>query len=167
MAPPSVVNPVAQPRHGIRFTIGQGMLVIALFGVAFAVLPIQVGLVAVPAAILAYIGRKCAGRQKAPLGSIGCLLCLIGIILGSVTGMVWIGAMVTAAVISMRLGVFVADIGRVAAAPQKLLETGNSDARAELVLVEQLLMQARKDGDEFVAEKLRNYKARLKNQLKA
>ncbi len=171
-----------------RFTIGQGMTVIAALAVAFAIMPMPVAIVA---AFLTYslvvLGR---GRplKPTPLSrSFGCLFSFCGLVGGLVVGswsdvhlrssgrvgdseLFWIAGVnarglfggLTARILGRFLG------GKLAGDLESTavrLDSKRDKTQAQLKLVEHLLRRAHEDGDEEVTSKLAEFRAKLEHEL--
>ncbi len=171
-------------RRPPQFTIGQLTVVIAVTGVALALVRMGAGVlvIVIGCLVLMYRSRLPYG---APERAIGCLGAVVGFLGASVLGMVLTGVAariglpkygVTAAVvvsgtiIGYLAGRFIALAlyhRRARDTKQRRLEASDpvtfrrKQLLAECKLVEQLMAQAEKDGDDETRTKLAAYRAKL------
>jgi hypothetical protein len=153
-----------------RFTIGQGMIVIAVLAVLFASLPMAVAVnVAFAVTCLVAIGRNRLLSEP-----VGCILCLLGLLTGPAAVVIWLFGpriagsdsflFVVIAVSSIAGGLGAARLRRPTRSAKRFAPHQNETQR-EFELVEDLLKRARKDGDEVVIAKLSEYRVKLKQRL--
>jgi hypothetical protein len=151
-----------------RFTIGQGMILIALLAVAFANMPMPLAInVAFATICLLAIGRK-----RLLFEPIGCVSCFLGLLtsvtaveawlLGSRTPgdktllLVFAGSMIVGLLGAARLR-------RPGLTLDKRARHGD-ETEIELDRVGHLLRCAQDDGDEIVISKLTEYRAKLERE---
>lgn len=183
-------NAIVHTRRGFRFTIGQGMMVIALLAVAMAMMPMPAAVaLAVLTARLLVFGRNQSRNRTRAFSSVGCPLCLLGFLVGAMTGMIWPNTSTDCGLVVIPFALGFGLAGSVIAAVAGLAvslalprrppsshdrsESNNeqstridcNDTQAELERVEQLLRHARRHDDDVVTAKLRDYKERLENDL--
>jgi hypothetical protein len=176
-----------QPRLRFRFTIGQGMAVIAVLGVIFAVFPMPL---AIPAALmmaLVYVLPRDPNSRGTPrAASFGCLFGLLGCPVGAfiamqllraVTGRlrgVGDDAIALGAAVGGLLGALTAGVAwhymSLALAPPRMAcqehrKSPREALRKEIEMVDGLLVFARKQEDEEVRVKLADYKSKLERDL--
>jgi hypothetical protein len=168
-----------------RFTIGQGMAVIAALAVTFAFLPMPVAIFLIFITLLLVlhwlvVARR-TQRSSPSLGeTIGCLSCFAGFfggaILGDSLGADYSGLSFGVVLCSGFLGASIAGIvGHFVALtlPREPLpspsvsnaKTKREAAQAEIELVERLLVQAAEENDEEIRTKLAAYHAGLVQSL--
>jgi hypothetical protein len=159
--------------RGFRFTIGQGMTVIAALAVAFAIMPMPLAIdVAFATTCLVAIAHN-RSRSSTALTllsePVGCLFCFLGLLaVGGVIGG-WLLRPGTIAdvdpwfifLISSMAGLFGAARLRRTKATTEARGPDRDGPEAELKRVEHLLRRAHEDGDEVVISKLTAYRTRL------
>jgi hypothetical protein len=166
--------------RGFRFTIGQGMVVIALSAVAFAFMP-------APAAVVLTLATPCLIalghrriRQPTLLSeSIVAIFVFFGLFggvaLGRWCGVVanddrWIDDDDLCALAGIFTGVVLGRlVGTAILGPSILAneapDAKHADTRFELKVVEEMLRRAHEDGDEITISKLTDYRAKLEHDL--
>jgi len=156
--------------RGFRFTIGQGMAVIAALAVLFAVLPLTLAI----NVALATAGLVAIGRSRLFIQPLGCVLCFLGLLLGLAALEGWIislwrvgsavswGSFAVCSFILASLGIALL---RQPARSAKSSAPIVYETKAELRLVESLLRRANEDGDDVVVMKLTEYRAKLEHEL--
>jgi uncharacterized membrane protein YhaH (DUF805 family) len=168
-------------RRPPQFTIGQLTVVIAVIGVILALVRIGLGAVVIVIGCLVLMHRSRL-PYGAPERAIGCLGAVVGFLGASVLGMVLPGliglptygvaaaVVVSGTIIGYLAGRFIALAlyhRRARDAKQRRLEASDPVAfrrkqlLAECKLVEQLMAQAEKDGDDETRTKLAAYRAKL------
>jgi hypothetical protein len=168
---------VSSAHGGFRFTIGQGMAIIAVLAVLFAILPMPLAInVAIATACLVAIGRNRLVAEP-----LGCVLCFVGLLVGVVALEGWFyslwkpggetpwGAFIIVSLLVGGMGAMLlrrsVPIGGAFAKFFDEAEAELDETEAELKLVENLLRQAEDDRDEVVILKLTAYRARLAQRL--
>ena len=172
-------------RRGFRFTIGQGMMVIAALAVAFAIMPMPVAIiVAFLTSCLVVLGRKRPLRPTPLSKSFGCLFCFCGLAGGMVVGswflrhshasgrventeLFW--ALFCGLFSALTAGIYGQFLGTTLSSHQNstanALDSKRAKTQAELELVDQLLRRAHEGDDEIVISKLSEYRAKLEHEL--
>jgi hypothetical protein len=169
-------------RHAFRFTIGQGMAVIAALAVLFAFLPMPVAIGVAFLGLWLLVPRRKNVSNPALVRTIGCLCSLLGFFLGAAIGVVTLpfppnpGLAVTSVLSSYGfIGAIVAGvIGHQVASrrfgrPPSSRDPSSAKRKAvqdEIELVGRLLVLAEEEGDEDVSLKLAAYRARLEQELR-
>ena len=175
---------MAMSGRAFRFTIGQGMAVIAALAVTFAFLPMPVAIVLILITLLlvlhSLVVARRTNRSIPTLGeSIGCLFSFAGFLGGVVVGVslvsrtadygglhiaVGLCCGLLGALITGIVGYFVALTLPREPLPSPSVsnaKTKREAAQAEIELVERLLVQAAEENDEEVRTKLTAYHAGL------
>ena len=171
-----------------RFTIGQGMAVIAALAVTFAFVPMPVAIFLILITLLlvlhSLVVAQRTQRSRPNLGeTIGCLSCFAGFLGGAIVGVSLVnrtagysGLHIAVALCCGPLGALIAGIvGHIVALtlPREPLPSPSESkakakreaAQAEIELVERLLVQAAEENDEEVRTKLAAYHLRLVQRL--
>ena len=153
-----------------RFTIGQGMAVIAVLAVLFASLPM-------PLAIDVAFATTCLvaiGRNRLLTEPLGCVLCLLGLLAGPAALVTWLFGPRIAGSDSFLFSVFIVSLIAGALGTSRLrrpnpvarpFASHQNETQTEFELVEHLLRRAHKDGDEVVIAKLTEYRVKLEQRL--
>jgi hypothetical protein len=187
-ASPSMVS----ARHVFRFTIGQGMAVIAALAVAFAFLPMPAAIVLSLVTLLLVLRSRLLRRRWLPISNpargarIGCLSCYLGLLVGATLGVIVVTRYPDAVAVHGGLAVFAAAVGcgflgalvagiighLVALSlpiqplpPPDPTKVKREALRAEIDYLERLLRQPDLESDEEVRTKLTAYEARLRREL--
>jgi hypothetical protein len=175
---------MAMSARVFRFTIGQGMAVIAALAVIFAFVPMPAAIFLILITLLLVLHLLVAARRTnrsiPSLGErIGCLSCFAGFLGGAIVGVSRVGW--SADYYGLNIGfalccgflgaLIVGIVGHFVALalPREPLpspsvsyaKTKREAAQAEIELVERLLVQAAKENDEEVRTKLAAYHAGL------
>ena len=158
-------------RRRFRFTIGQGMLVIALLAVLFASTPMPIAIDVVFATTCLFI----IGRDRLFIEPIGCICCFLGLLTGPAAFLAWLLRPSTAdtdlqAFFIVNGALIIGGLGAARLRRRqtivKTLTPTPDETQSELRRVAYLLKRAQKDGDGFVISKLIAYRAKLENELK-
>jgi hypothetical protein len=159
--------------RGFRFTISQGMMVIAALAVAFAIMPMPIAInVAFATTCLVAIAHN-RSRNSTVLTllsePVGCLFCFLGLLaVGGVIGG-WLVRPATITNLDHWVIFFASLMAGLFGAARLWRPNATTDAsdpnrhgpKAEIKLVEHLLRRAHEDGDELVISKLTEYRTRL------
>ena len=179
---------MSRPRRRFRFTIAQGMAVIAALGVTFAIFPMPLAIAFLVFAGSLLLLRPDPRSRRTPHGaSLGCLFGLLGCPAGAIIGVHLAGHRVVMDRFSgvgdpTALGALLGGlVGALAAGlagyfVSRALFRGLMNGRAprnsprealreEIGLVDGLLRHAREQADEEVTVKLAEYKVKLERDL--
>jgi hypothetical protein len=171
-----------------RFTIGQGMMVIAALAVAFAIMPLGVAIlmsILITCLILLMRERIQSRRPIPKYGPDGCTLSFFGMLVAMVTAPsfykialasgragdagLWALLCCLAAALT---GILIVQylVAKYAIDPNSTanpLDSKRARTQAELERVDHLLKCALEDDDEIVISKLSEYRARLDQELRS
>ena len=174
---------MVRTRRLFQFTIGQGMAFVAALAVTFAFLPMPAAFLVACLATTLVALRRNQLSNPAHVETIGCLPCLFSFLGGAILGTMWettspgnsgpsviagafgygLAGSLTAAVFGQLVASMLSERPSHA---RDSTEARDRELRADIELMETMLVQAGRQKDEEIWMKLAAHKARLEHDLR-